>query len=40
MLKLSPLTSLKCLDSVRAFFRFCIENAWVSENVMAKLQAP
>ena len=38
--KLSPLTSLKRLDYVRAFFRFCVENGWVSKNVATKLQAP
>ncbi len=30
-LKLSPLTTLKCVDSVRAFFRFCVENVSVGE---------
>jgi integrase/recombinase XerD len=35
-----PLTSKKKLERIRSFFKFCIENDWLSKNPASKLKSP
>lgn len=38
--KVSPLTAMKKLERVRAFFRFCVDRGWCKFNVAAGLKKP
>lgn len=38
--KTQNLASLKKLEYLRAFFRFCVESGWVSENPAKKIKSP
>lgn len=38
--KLSPRTASKELERLRAFFRFCVENEWLTKNSAKSIKAP
>ena len=38
--KLSPLTATKTLERIRTFFKFCVENDWITKNPATAIKAP
>jgi site-specific recombinase XerD len=38
--KIAAITSAKELETIRAFFRFCIDRGWLRDNPAAKIKAP